>query len=199
MGKNLQTLISCKKTIIIFTIIISNIFILNASDRTDALALQNQCETESKILEIPTRNFGDEKDIIDFEDGLKKIKLGKVKNAQSKYREAMALFNEYLQMQFNIYKNLAEKYIKRTEKMNDDSAEELIEYVDDPKILRNFESAFQYITTAKKYFTTKHYSKAVGSCRLAKRSILENYKIAGIELPESYKKDLEDISNKLYQ
>ena len=198
MKKNLLSLISNKKTVIIF-IIISNIFIVNASDRTDALALQNQCDTESKLLEIPARNFGDEKDIIEFEEGLKKIKLGKVKNAQSKYREAMALFNEYLQMQFNIYKSLAEKYIKRTEKMNDDSAEELVEYVNDPKILRNFESAFQYLITAKKYFTTKHYSKTVGSCRLAKRSILENYKISGVEIPEDYKKDLDDISNKLYQ
>lgn len=199
MVKNIIALLISKKTIMIFLTIIPGIFLLNASDRTDALALQNQCETESKILEIPVRNFGEEKDINEYEDSLKKIKMGKIKLAQSKYREAMDLFNEYLKIQYNIYKSLAEKYLERTEKLNDNSAEELVDYVDDPNVLKNFESAFQYLTTGKKYYTTKHYSKVIGPCRMAKKYIFENYKIAGIDLPEEYKKDFEDINNKIYQ
>ena len=199
MNKNISKAICNKKTIIIVIIIILNIFTLNASDRTDSLTLQKKCEEESKILEIPTRNFGEEKDIQEYEDGLKKIKLGKIKNAQSKYRDAMALFNEYLKIQYNIYKNLAKKYLERTEKINDNSTEDLVDFVDDPKILRNFESAFQYLTTGKKYFTTKHYSKVIGSCRLAKKNIFENYEIARVGLPEEYKKDFVDINNKVYQ
>lgn len=188
-----------KKTLIIILIIITNILALNASDRTDALALQNQCDTESKILEVPVKNFGNENDLKNYEEGLKTIKLGKIKVAQSKYRDAMALFNEYLKTQYNIYKNLAENYIKRTEMINDDSAIKLVDFVDNPQILRNFESAFQYLTNGKNYFTTKHYSKVIGTCRLAKKFLFENFKIAGIELPDDYKKDLEDISNKISQ
>lgn len=188
-----------KKGFLIIFIILINIFILNASDRTDALDLQNKCDTELKIIEVPLRNFGDEKDIKSYEDGIKAVKMGKINAAQSKYREAMLLFKEYLLLQYNIYKNLAEKYIQRVEKLNEDSSLELVDFVDNPQVLSNFERSFQYLTNAKSFNTTKHYDKVLGPCRLAKKLLLDNYKLAGKGIPEEYKKDLEDINNKIYQ
>ena len=125
--------------------------------------------------------------------------MGKINVAQSKYIESIALYKEYLLSQYNIYKNLAEKYIQRAEKLNLDSSNELVDFVDNPQILSNFERSHQYLTSAKSSYTTKHYDKVIGPCRLAKKYLLENYKLAGKEVPDDYKKDLEDINNKIYQ
>ena len=199
MKTNYLKLTFSKAIIIIFIIFIANTFALNASDRTDALSLKSKCDSESKILEIPLRNFGEENDIKNFEEGIKTIKLGKIKVAQSKYREAINLFKKYLSIQYNIYKSLAAKYIKRTERINDESAMELVDFVDNPKTLKNFEGAFSYITNAKKYNTTKHYSKVIGQCRSAKKYLFDNYKISGKEIPDDYKKDFVDISNRIFK
>ncbi len=188
-----------KKTFISCFVILINVFILNASDRTDALDLQNKCDAESKIIEIPLKNFGEEKDIKSYEDGLRTIKMGKINVTQSKYIEAIALYKEYLLVQYNIYKNLAEKYIQRVEKLNKDSSNELVDFVDNQQVLSNFERSHQYLTSAKSSYITKHYDKVIGPCRLAKKYLFENYKLAGKEIPEDYKKDLEDINNKIYQ
>ena len=183
--------------ILIFILFFNQLSIFS-SDRSDSLDLMKKCEEESKILEISVKNFGEDKDKNDFENSLNLIKTGKIKVAQSKYLDAKKYFNDYLQFQYNTYKVLTERYIKRTELLVDEVAVDLADFITDGEILRNFEAANNYITMAKSFYGQKHYDKGINPCRMGKQKLLDNYKLVGKEVPEKYKIDLFDNAKKIF-
>ncbi len=187
-----------KKVLILLSctlILTSGLF---ASDRSDADALIKKCNSESRVLEVCVRNFGNDKDIQDFEKGVKLIKMGKIKYAQSKFLDSKSNTEKYLKIQYSVYESLAKKYIKRTEQMIDDIALELIDYADDEKVMKNLSLASQYLSSAKSNMTRKFYSIVIGPSRKSKSYLLQLYDITGTPFPEKYAKDRADCSKKIY-
>jgi hypothetical protein len=170
---------------------------LYSSDRTDAIELMNKCDTEVKALEIPLKNFGDKDDLAKFDAGLSIIKQGRVKLAQSKFIEAKAKFEEYLKFQYDIYGSIAVKYVERTQQVIDKIAEELAEYLNQEDVLKNFNTASQYLESAKLYLTKKQYQNVIPPCRIAKNNVISLYTFLKIKVPEEYQKDQVDINNKI--
>jgi hypothetical protein len=169
-----------------------------SSDRSDAMDLMNKSDNESKILEICVKNFGDKKDLSDFDQGLNFIKQGKIKIAQAKYLDAKAHFNDFLKLQYSIYESLAKEYIQRAQALVEEVSVDLADFLGDEKILKNFSGANQYIDSAKLLFGQKNFQGVINPCRLAKNYVIECYKFAGKEVPEKYKVDLADFANKIY-
>lgn len=195
----------CKKHFIkmilfvLFAAVFADPKLLLASDRSDATALRERCEAESKVLEIAVRNFGAEKDVKDFQDGINLIKTGKVKIAQSKYLEATAKYNEYLKLHHQIYKSVAAGYITRTEQLYNDVAAELVDFIDNEKVGQYLKLANQNLADAKSRALTENYKLAIDLCRTAKKYSLDCYKAANKEVPEKYKKDQKDINKEIYK
>jgi len=187
-----------KNLIIMLFLIISTLLFASASYHEEAIKLMKKCETEVQMIEIPTKNFGGKEDLKTFEDGLKIIKMGKVYVAQAKYQEAIKKFNEYLELQYNLYKSLGEKYIKRTEKLIDEIGLDLADYVSDDEILKNFTSASQHLANARAYMTKKQYDYVLNPCRRAKNYLIIIYKMVGKKTPDEYLVDLADYENKIY-
>jgi hypothetical protein len=169
------------------------------SDRSDAEDLMNKSDKSSKIAEIAVRNFGDKDEIAAFDNGLATIRLGKVKLAQSKFLEAKAKFEEYQKVEFELYGKLASKYLARTQELIDTIAEDLVDFVNRPEVLKNFTDASDNLGTAKVNNTTKAYISVIQSCRIAKKLVLGNYALAKKDLPAEYRKDLEDSGGKIYK
>lgn len=170
---------------------------LLASDQQDAKVLQDKCTEESKELEIAVKNFGDQKDLDDFEQGLKLIKLGKVKFIQSKFVEAINQFNEYLKLQYLIYQSLSTKYLERTAAIIDEVGVDLVDYADDPNVKKYLGLAVQNLDDARKSEKRTHYNHVINGCRMAKRYALQAYKLVEKEVPEKYSKDLKDNDKKM--
>jgi hypothetical protein len=195
----------CKKHFInmllfaFFTAVLADPSLLLASDRSDATALRERCEAEVKVLEIAVKNFGSEKDLKDFQDGIHLIKTGKVKIAQSKYLEAITKYNEYLKLHHKIYKSLASIYIARTEQLYNDVAAELVDFIDNEKVGQYLKLANQNLADAKARDLSENFKLAVDLCRNAKKYSLDCYKAANKEIPEKYKKDLKDINKEIYK
>ncbi|MBN2544546.1 MAG: hypothetical protein JXB50_02035 [Spirochaetes bacterium] len=187
-----------KKLFFVCFIFIVPFVFINSSDRTDALDLLTKCEQGSKQLEITVKNFGEKNDLDDFEKGIGLINLGRVKLAQTKYLDAKTNFQNYLNLEYNIYKSLAARYIKRVEQLFDETSNELAANISNEKVLKNFETANSYLENAKMQLTTKHYLEVVKISRLAKRSLLSNYEIAGKKIPDDYAKDFADNNNTIY-
>lgn len=183
------------KSLFLSILLLFIFFTLNASDRTDALDLLALCEKDVKLLEVSVKNFGEKSDLADFEKAVSLINLGKIRIAQTKYLDAKASLEEYQRLQYNIYKNLATIYIKRTEELQDEIAVDLATSISNEKILKNFEIASNYLNSAKQKMVTKHYYDVVVSCRMAKKTLFSNYDLAGKKLPEKYKKDFDDCNN----
>ena len=171
---------------------------VQASDLSDATALRERCEKEIQHLEVCVKNFGDNVDLDEFAKGEKLIKLGKVKFIQSKFPESIEIYNNYLKIQFSLYEILAKKYIDRTEKINDAIGEDMVDFIDDKKIVDYLRLATQNLNSAKASMATKHYNKIIDVCRTAKNYSLSTYKVAGKPLPEEYKKDAADNEGKIY-
>jgi len=182
-----------------FMAVLADSSLLIASDRSDATALRERCEAESKVLEIAVKNFGAEKDIKDFQDGINLIKTGKVKIAQSKYLEAIAKYNEYLKLHHQIYKRVAEIYIARTEQLYNDIAAELVDFIDNEKVGQYLKLANQNLADAKSRDLTENFKLAIDLCRSAKKYSLDCYKAANKQIPEKYKKDLKDINKEIHK
>jgi hypothetical protein len=172
---------------------------LFASEKSDAAALMKQCEDGIKLLEVPIKNFGDEKDIARFNEGANIIKLGKAKLAQAKYAEAKAKFNEYLTMQTELYKILGEKYIKRTQELIDLISVELADYVSDAVVLEAFAKANHYLDAARTKMGEKDYPLAVASCRRSKKFLFDIYIQLKSALPDVYAKDNTDVKNEIFK
>lgn len=171
----------------------------SASDLSDATALRERCEKEIQGLEVSVKNFGDNVDIDEYVKGEQMIKLGKVKFIQSKFTEAIEIYNNYLKLQFGLYEILAKKYIDRTDTINDAAGEDMVDFIDNKKIVAYLRLATQNLKDAKAAMATKHYSKIISVCRIAKNYALSTYKVAGKPLPEQYKKDAADNDGKIYK
>ena len=169
-----------------------------ASNLSDATQLREKCEKEISVLEVPLKNFGDAADLEAFANAEKKVKLGKVKFIQSKYPEAIELYNDYLKMQHALYKSLAKKYVDRTARIVDDVAADLVDHVDDTKVEKYLRLANQNLVDAKTALSSPHAKGAVNFCRMAKSYALGAYKLAGKAVPAGYEKDAADNDNKLY-
>lgn len=172
---------------------------LFASEKSEAQALMKQCDSGVKLIEVPLKNFGDSDDLAKFEEGLNKIKLGKAKLAQARYTDAQDKFKQYLGIQTDLYKSLAEKYIKRTQDLIDEISIELAEFVSDSYVLEAFTKANHYLDSARTQVKQKKYAEAVGNCRRAKKFLFDIYEKMLSELPDKYKKDSVDIKNEIFQ
>jgi tRNA isopentenyl-2-thiomethyl-A-37 hydroxylase MiaE len=170
-----------------------------ASDRTDALDLMNKYDKESKIIEGPVKNFGDEKELARFADALAVLKQGKVKQAQANYLDAKVKFQEYLKIQGELYATISAKYIERTKKLIDDIAEDLADFVGEEAVLKSFNTANQNLEEAKAAFGLKQYQNALQPCRLAKTAVIGVYAMAKKDIPEKYLRDVADNANKIYE
>ncbi|MBN1798739.1 MAG: hypothetical protein JW822_09180 [Spirochaetales bacterium] len=172
---------------------------LFASEKSEAQALMKQCDDGVKLIDVPLKNFGDSNDLAKFEEGLNIIKMGKAKIAQAKYADAKAKFNQYLAIQTDLYKSLAEKYIKRTQDLIDEISVELAEFVSDSYVLEAFTKANHYLDSARTQVKQKKYSEAVANCKRAKKFLFDIYEKMLSELPDKYKKDSADIKNEIFQ
>ena len=181
----------------IFAILLLLGFDLKASDLSDARTLRERCEKEIKTLEIAVLNFGTEKIKQDFQEGEKKIKLAKVKYIQTRYTEAIELYNGYLKLQYAIYRDLAGIYIDRTAKIIDDIGVELVDFVDNKKIEKYFIMASQNLNDAKKLNSSQHYRQVIDGCRQAKNYAISAYEVAGKKAPQQYAVDIQDNKNQI--
>jgi hypothetical protein len=172
---------------------------LFASEKSEAQALMKQCDDGVKLIEVPLKNFGDTNDLAKFEEGLNIIKMGKAKLAQARYADAQDKFKQYLDIQTDLYKSLADKYIKRTQDLIDEISVELADFVSDSYVLEAFTKANHYLDSARTQVKQKKYSEAVGNCRRAKKFLFDIYEKMKSELPDKYKKDSVDIKNEIYQ
>lgn len=168
-----------------------------SSDLSDATDLKQRCEKEINGLEICTKNFGDNADMEQFKQGEQFIKLGRVKFIQSKYTEAIDVYNQYLKLQFSLYEVLAKKYIERTEKLNDAVSADLVDFINDQKVVQYLQLATQNLKDAKAGMSAKNYKTIIDVCRNAKKYALGAYKLAGKPVPEDYKKDAADTEGKI--
>jgi hypothetical protein len=174
-------------------------YLLQADDKSDAVNLLNECEQTSKTVEVALRNFGDAKDAASFDDGLNVIKQGKVMMALSKFKEAKARFLEYQKTEFDLYKSLAAKYLRRTQEMIDTIAVQFADYVNQKDVLQNLNDAVATLDSAKANFDSKAYMIVIKLCRSAKDRLLSCYSLVKKAVPDEYKKDLEDYALKIHK
>ena len=125
--------------------------------------------------------------------------MGKVKIAQSKYLDAKGKFNEYLELQYNLYKSLSEKYIQRTETLIEEISMDLGDFISKDEVLKSFEDANKYLESAKTYMLKKDYNKIIGLCRTAKYKLINIYNLVGKEVDENYLIDLSDYNKKVFE
>jgi len=172
---------------------------LSASDQSDAQQLRERCEAEYKALDVAVKNFGSDKVRSNYQSAADLLKSAKVKFAQSKYQEAITLYNQYLKAQQEIYKSLAADYITRTETIYNDTAAELVDFLDNDKVSQYFKLANQNIADAKKAMLIENYKLAIETSRLSKKYSIDSYKAAGKPVPEKYRKDVKDINKEIDQ
>lgn len=164
-----------------------------SSDLSDANALRKRCEKEASKVQIAVKNFGDQADNSTFQSGSKLIKIGKLRLAQSKYKDAINSYKEYLKIQNSLYQSLANKYLTRTETIINDVTSELVDYIDNQKINKYFKLASQYHRDGKQAMTRKHYTQVIQDCRRAKEYVINSYSVANQSVPEKYNIDVLDI------
>ncbi len=186
-----------------FLVLILSLFVFNilisASDRSVAFDLQKKSKHEAKLLKIAVSNFGSKQNKVDYKKGMKNIKMGSVKLLQNNFLDAQTQFKKYFKLQYSIYKSLAQKYIKRTKKIIDDVAMDLVDDIDNKKVEKYIKLAAQNLGSAKNSSVRKHYSHVVNACRIAKKYAFEAYQLIGKKLPKKYTKDRVDCLKKVYK
>ena len=174
-------------------------FPLFASDMSDAKMLRERCEKEIKHLEVCVKNFGDASEKERFAKAERLVKMGKLKITQSKFKEAVEKYNQYLKMQYNLYVDLAKKYIDRTQQVNDQVAEELVDHIDEPKVDKYFKLAYRNLKNARDAMNQKNPVQAIRDCRKSKEFSLGVYRLVGKEVPDTYRIDVLDNEGKTAQ
>jgi len=179
---------------VLFTIVfgLTGLMPLFASDSSDAESLRQKCEKEIKGLEICVSNFGDSNDKGKFDEGTKTIKLAKIQITQSRFKEAIDSYNVYLKLQSETYKSLAEKYLERTKKINDEIAVELSDSIDQPKVSDYFKLAYRNLEDAKTAMTRTYSVQAIDACRRSKKYSIGTYGLVKKPVPDQYKIDTLD-------
>src|SRR5271157_3018211 len=157
-----------------------------SSDMSDAEALRERCEKEFKHLEVCVTNFGDATDKSNLLESTKKLKLGKLKITQSRYVDAIEIYKGYLKLQSETYTGLAKKYIERTQKLNDEIAEEFVDSIDKAKVDEYFKMAYRNLEDAKKGNASSSPVLAIEACRRAKKYSLGVYGLLNKPVPEKY-------------
>jgi len=170
---------------------------LIASDLSDATEMRAKCEAEFKAIEVPAKNFGNYYVKQNYKTAVDLLKEGKIKLAQSKYQEAIAIYKKYLQLQDDMYKELSKDYISRAETIYNDTAVELVDFIDNEKVSKYFQMANQNVVDAKKASTAANYKLVIETCRTSKKYSFESYKAAGKAIPDKYKKDIKDNNKEL--
>ena len=175
------------------------IFPLSASDLSDASALKDRCESELEQLRTGLMNFGDVKDKKDFESAERSVRMGKVRMAQTKYRDAIDHYNAYLKLHHVIYESLSKKYLARTSELIDEVGVDLVDHIDNRKIEKYLQLASQNLREARSNDGAKHYKQAINHCRRAKEYALGAYKLAGKSVPSKYEVDMMDIAGRVHK
>jgi hypothetical protein len=173
-------------------------FFLFSSDRSDATDLMNKSDSDAKELEIAVRNFGDAAENVKYDEGIKIIKLGKVKLAQSKFLDAKAQFEKFLKIENELYQSMAPKYMERAQILIDKTSEDLVDFVSNPAVMKNFSEASRILDTAKTHFSQNKFQYSLQSSRISKTYVLNNYTLAKKPVPKEYIKDMADANKKLY-
>ncbi len=184
-------------TFLLSVFISGSISMLQASDSSDAADIRKKCETEFKAMEIPVKNFGNPYVKQYYTAAAELLKDGKVKLAQSKFQEAIAVYNKVLSLYKDIYKELTADYIKRTEMIYNDTAAELADFIDDTKVAQYFKLANQNVVDAKKALTAGNYNLVIETCRISKKYSFSSYTAAGKQIPDKYKKDIKDNNKEI--
>jgi hypothetical protein len=168
-----------------------------ASDMSDAESLRKRCEKEVKALEVCVKNFGDESENMAYQESVNKLKLGKLKITQSKFKEAIGIYNEYLRLQRKTYDSLAKKYLDRTKKVNDEIAEVLVDKIDDPKVDKYFKMAYSNYEDAKSGGSSSNPVLIIEACRRSKKYSIGVYGLLGKPVPDAYKTDRADNEGRI--
>lgn len=170
---------------------------LFASDMSDAKMLRERCEKEVKHLEVCVKNFGDTSEKERFAKAERLLKIGKLKITQSRFKKAVETYNQYLKMQYNLYVDLAKKYIDRAQSVNDEVAEELVDHIDKPKVDKYFKLAYRNLKSARDSMNQKNPEQAIRDCRKSKEYSLGVYKLIGQSVPDKYTVDVIDLQGKI--
>ncbi len=188
-----------KFLVLLAAVIVSNGNVLLASDLSDASQLREKCETEFKVMEVPVKNFGNNYVKKNYQTGMELIRDAKIKIAQSKYQDAIAIYNKFLKLHYEIYKELSADYIHRTEMIYNDTAVDLVDFIDNAKVSQYFRLANQNIVDAKKAATAENFKLVIETCRISKKYSIDSYREAGKPVPDQYKKDIKDNGKELFQ
>ncbi|MBN2159426.1 MAG: hypothetical protein JW807_08520 [Spirochaetes bacterium] len=167
------------------------------SDMAEAESLRKRCEKEGKAFEVCVANFGDESEKKAFLDSVKKLKLAKLRITQSKYKEAIDLYNDYLKLQRKTYDSLAKKYLDRTKKINDEIAEVFVENIDDPRVDKYFKMAYRHYNDAKSGGSSGNPVLVIEACRRSKEYSIGVYGLLGKPIPDMYKTDVADNAGRI--
>lgn len=182
---------------LLFLFIFSSQDALHASDQSDAAQLREKCENQFKIIEVSVKNFGNNYVRGYYKTAVDLLKDAKIKLAQSKYQDAIGIYNKILPLYKDIYKELSADYISRTEMIYNDTATELVDFIDVEKVNQYFKLANQNIVDAKKAATAGNYQLVIDTCRNSKKYSFGSYTAAGKAVPEKYKKDVKDNNREI--
>jgi hypothetical protein len=171
--------------------------ILFASDSSDAEALRKRCEKEVRSLEVCVANFGDAKDKSSFAEGTTLIKQGKLQLSQSKFKEGIDTYNEYLKLQNAIYTSVAAKYLERTKVVNDAVASEMVDSIDNPKVNDYMKLAYRNYEDAKTAMTRSYPVQTIDACRRSKQYSLGTYGVLKKPVPPQFNIDNLDNDRKI--
>lgn len=78
-----------------------------------------------------------------------------------------------------------------------DTAAELVDYLDVDKVNQYFKLANQNVVDAKKAATAGNYQLVIDTCRTSKKYSFASYTAAGKPVPDKYKKDIKDNNKEL--
>jgi len=173
--------------------------VLTASDFSEAAEMRKKAEAEYAGLDVPVKNFGNSHVKGKYQQGMELIRLGKVNFAQGKYQGAISLYRQYFTLQNDVYKELAAAYISRAEAIFNETAKELVDFVDNEKVGQYFRLANQNVADAKKAAAAGNYQLAIETCRTSKKYSIEAYKAAVKPVPEKYSKDIKDNNKEIFQ
>lgn len=180
-------------------VILVNPSVLNASDFSEASEMRKKAEIEFADLDVPVKNFGNSYVVRKYQQGIELLRLGKVNFAQGKYKESIGIYRQYFTLQNDVYKELTAGYISRAEAMFNETAKELVDFVDNEKVGQYFRLANQNVVDAKKAAAAGNYQLAIETCRTSKKYSIEAYKASVKPVPEKYNKDIKDNNKEIFQ
>lgn len=77
---------------------------VRASDLSDATDMREKCEAQFRIIEVPVKNFGNNYVRGYYKTAVDLLRDAKIKIAQSKYQDAIAIYNKIFPLYKDMYK-----------------------------------------------------------------------------------------------